>query len=409
MRGFFLLLVASSLALGALGCSSSPSSSTSSTDSSQTKGGLGDIVGPYQLPDPKWPQWAHPYPKAGYVWGSQGGVFAESPNRIYFANRGELKLPDKMPAILPSISYGSAPGIGGAEFPGFWGAFGYLAANEPIANMVNVIVIVDGNGKLLESWNQWDKLFEFGRGPHSIYISPYDPERRVWVVDDFRHAIFIFSHDGKQLLQTLGVPGEWGDNEDLTHFHRPTSIDWFKDGSFLVSDGYSNTRVVKFDKTGKPLMKWGTRGKGPGQFNGPHGVAVGGGNEDRVYVSDRGNGRIQVFDAGGKFIEEWPGIRANEVMVSADGQHVWAVDLGDDRFVEYDLNGHVVQSWGQYGQRPGYTWCPHQFSADSDGDLYVAECFNGRQTKFVPKPGVDPARLVHPRPLMPMSGSNAGN
>ena len=172
MRGFFLLLVASSLALGALGCSSSPSSSTSSTDSSQTKGGLGDIVGPYQLPDPKWPQWAHPYPKAGYVWGLPGGVFAESPNRIYFANRGELKLPDKMPAILPALSYGSAPGIGGAEFPGFWGAFGYLAANEPIANMVNVIVVVDGNGKLLESWNQWDKLFELAAGHTASTSAP---------------------------------------------------------------------------------------------------------------------------------------------------------------------------------------------------------------------------------------------
>ena len=100
-------------------------------------------------------------------------MFAESPNRIYLANRGELKLPDKVPN----------------NFPGNWGFFNQMAATQPIANMVNCIVVVDGNGKLIEAWNQWDKLFEWGRGPHQVYISPYDPERHVWVVDDMRHVI----------------------------------------------------------------------------------------------------------------------------------------------------------------------------------------------------------------------------
>ena len=138
------------------------------------KGGVGDITGDYEIPDPNWPQWAHPYPKPGYIWGSQGGVFAESPNRIYLANRGELKLPDRVPP----------------NFPGNWGFFNQMAATQPIASMVNCIVVVDGNGKLIEAWNQWDKLFEWGRGPHQVYISPYDPERHVWVVDDMRHVIY---------------------------------------------------------------------------------------------------------------------------------------------------------------------------------------------------------------------------
>jgi sugar lactone lactonase YvrE len=402
MRRFlFALAATSSVALCISACSPGASpppdgAAQAAEAGSAPKGGVGEIAGPYQ-PELKWPQWAYPYPKAGYIWGSQGGVFAESPDRIYFANRGELKLPDKMPPLLPAF------GISG-EFPGFWGAFGYQAANEPIANMANIIVIVDGSGKLVEAWNQWDKLFEFGRGPHSIYISPYDPERHVWVVDDFRHAIFKFSHDGKELVQTIGVPGEWGDNEDLMHLNRPTAIDWFKDGSFVVSDGYSNTRVVKYDKDGKPLMKWGTRGKGPGEFNGPHGIAVSG-SGDRVFVSDRGNSRIQVFDANGAFIEEWPGVRANALMMSGDDQHVWVADIGDDRIIQYDLNGRVTQAWGQFGLRPGYTWCPHQISADADGNLFVAECFNGRQQKFAPKAGADPGRLVRPRSLMPTPGS----
>ena len=72
-----------------------------SGDSISAKGGVGDIAGQYEIPDPNWPQWAHPYPKPGYIWGSQGGVFAESPNRIYLANRGELKLPERVPKYRP--------------------------------------------------------------------------------------------------------------------------------------------------------------------------------------------------------------------------------------------------------------------------------------------------------------------
>src|SRR5215831_2908110 len=86
-------------------------------DTLAAKGGAGAITGDYEIPDPNWPQWAHPYPKPGYIWGSQGGVFAESPDRVYLANRGELKLPDKVPN----------------GFPGNWGFFNQMAATQPIA------------------------------------------------------------------------------------------------------------------------------------------------------------------------------------------------------------------------------------------------------------------------------------
>ena len=91
-----------------------------------------------------------------------------------------------------------------------------------------------------------------------VYISPYDPEKRVWVVDDNMQAIYIFTHDGKQLLQTIGTPEVEG--ADATHFNRPTYIDWEPNGDFFVSDGYTGTRVAKFDKSGKFLMQWGTKG-----------------------------------------------------------------------------------------------------------------------------------------------------
>ena len=110
-------------------------------------------------------------------------------------------------------------------------------------------------GNLIEDWTQWDKMF---RRPHAVYISPYDPQKNVWIVDDYRHAIFKFSNDGKKLLQTIGEPNVPG-NDDK-HFYRPTFMAWLPDGTFFVADGYQNTRVVKFDKDGKYLMTWGQRG-----------------------------------------------------------------------------------------------------------------------------------------------------
>ena len=119
----------------------------------QEKGG-DDMTGPYNVVE-KWPG-PLSVAKPGYIWGSTGGIFAETPNRIFIANRGELKLPEKLPN----------------NFTGFWGSSGQQAT-APTPEFRNCIVIVDATGKVTESWTQWDKLFEDGRGPHSVSISPY--------------------------------------------------------------------------------------------------------------------------------------------------------------------------------------------------------------------------------------------
>ncbi len=334
----------------------------------QEKGGE-EETGPYQVAD----GWPKPLGHPGWTWGSQGGVFAETPNKIFILQRGELPVPEKAPQ----------------GYTGGYGAFGQPATSGT-PRLENCILVVDGAGNLLQSWTQHDHLFAGGRGPHKIKISPYDPQKHVWVVDDMRHQIFKFTNDGSKLVMTLGEPGVAG--EDDKHFGRPTDIAWLPDGTFFISDGYTNTRVVKFDANGKFLMTWGKKGAGPGEFNLPHSIDID--SQRRVYVADRSNSRIQIFDENGKYLDEWRNIRSPyHIMITRD-QYLWVADGVTNKFLKYDLKGMRLSSWGTYGSFPGAFWGVHQFAVDSDGNLYAAETFGGRTQKFTARPGVDPARLI---------------
>jgi hypothetical protein len=348
----------------------------------EQRGGF-DVSGPYEV-DPNWPKKTWPAP--GYIWGSQSGVYPESPDRVFLASRGEIELPKD--AKL------------GPTFPGNWGALNRGGATGQVPVFRNTILVINRQGDLIESWTQWDHLFEGGRGPHQIYVEPYDPDRHVWVVDDMNHVIHKFTNDGKTKVFTLGEMGVFGGNDDLEHFNRPTMIDWLPDGTFFVSDGYANSRVVKFSKEGKPLLWWGSMqpGKADGEFTVPHGIAVG--EDRRVYVSDRFNRRIQVFDENGVFLDKWPSGYCHSLSMSRD-QHLWCYDGDHEQFIKYDLRGHIETVFGRYGDYPGATWGVHQIAADSEGNLYGAEVFGGRTQKFVPKPNANPRDLFFGRELAP--------
>jgi DNA-binding beta-propeller fold protein YncE len=335
----------------------------------QIKGGE-DQTSDYEVV-PDWPQ---PWSQKGYIWGSNAAVFAQTPNRVFLAVRGELKLPDTLPRT----------------FQGFWGSLGERAT-VPKAEPRNCIIVVDANGKVIEAWTQWDHLFS-GQplGPHSIKISPYDPDKHVWLVDETEHQIFEFTNDGKELVMTLGEKGVPGN--DQKHFGRPQDIAWLPNGDILVADGLINSRVVKFDKSGKFLMEWGSKGNAPGQFSGPHGIATD--RNRRVYVADRSNHRIQIFDENGKYIDQWGDLlQANTIFITAD-QQVWVADGTNARLLKFNMDGKLLYWWGTYGPRPGAFWEPHSISVDSEGNLYIADSFLGRTQKFRPKAGADKTKLV---------------
>ena len=184
-------------------------------------------------------------------------------------------------------------------------------------------------------------------------------------------------------MLTLGEAGVTG--KDEKHFGRPTDIAWLPDGTFFISDGYVNTRVMKFDPSGKFLMQWGTPGTGNSQFNTVHAIDI---DKDRkLYVSDRGNGRIQVFDENGKYLDQFGGMRQPQhIMITADG-HLATIGGNNNKVVKYDLKGKMITSWGTQGTFPGAIWNPHQLSVDTAGNLYIAEATGGRTQKFRPRPG----------------------
>jgi peptidylamidoglycolate lyase len=257
------------------------------------------------------------------------------------------------------------------------------------------IMVLNADGKVIEDWKQWDDLIAI---PHSVHINPYDKERHVWVMDRDNHQILEFTNDGKKLVMKLGEKGVSG--TDHGHFNKPAGLAFLPDGSFYVADGYVNSRVIKFDKDGKFQLEWGSKGSGPGQFNLVHSVTIDA--QHRVYAADRNNNRVQVFDEKGTFIEEWPNIRSATRLVVTNDNALWlAAAAGYNRFAKFDLNGKLMTYWGMTGSAPGLMDNPHQFATDDAGNLFIADAWNNRLQKFVPKPGADKSRLMAPEFKLP--------
>ena len=396
------LLVLLTLCGTLVSCTSATTSEPAATapDAGQVRGGQ-DEFGPYEIV-PNWPQPLTDGPDGikheGWTWGSTGAVFAESPDRIWIAQRGELPLPK---GAKPWTPYGMLT----PQRQATGNDDGLSATCEPEEKRGwerryhHVIFVVDRDGKPVQSWHQHDKLFEApcGRGPHKIKMSPYDPDKHVWIIDDQLHVIYKFTYDGN-LVMTLGTKGQKGRDAGKL-FDRPTDIAWLPDGTFFISDGYGGKRVAKFDKDGKFLMDWGEAPKdpqnpGPNEWNTVHSIAIS--DDRRLFVVDRGHHRMQVFDENGKFLEMWPtGVNSLPYahLISTD-QFLWVADGGTNRILKYDLNGKYLYGWGTRGGPLGQFWGPHSLTVDQDGNLYIAEVFNGRVQKFRPKKDADAAKVV---------------
>lgn len=212
--------------------------------------------------------------------------------------------------------------------------------------------------------------------PHGLRI---DAEDNIWTTDVGSHLVLKLSPAGR-VLMVLGRK-DWGAEANWL-FNKPTDIALGKNGDIYVSDGYGNSRVVKFDKDGNFIKSWGSFGVAPGQFDLPHSIVID--NQGRVYVADRENQRIQIFDADGNFLKEWTGIGYPYGLYITPDQHIWESDGGYDRVLELDTNGKILGAIGRPGHMPGQFAWAHMLAVGPDRRIYVADVLNWRFQVFTP-------------------------
>lgn len=281
--------------------------------------------------------------------------------------------------------------------------------------------------QLLEFDAKGNFLREIG---HNLYAWSYahsvkvDREDNIWVADKGSDMVVKFNPDGR-VAMVFGRKQEASDEKTgpLPHpkpplppvdgmFRQVTDMAWDKAGNTYISDGYVNSRIAKVDKNGNWIKSWGEPGDQPGQFSTPHSIAVDA--EDHVYVADRGNRRIQVFDTEGKFLRQItidvpfdpnarPAIGNKPALQSTGNQTMasgspWAIcitpppnqvlfssDAYPGRIYKLSLDGKVLGVLGESGkQLKQFGWI-HQIACPSENELYVSELLNWRVQKLVLK------------------------
>src|SRR5262249_21321935 len=250
----------------------------------------------------------------------------------------------------------------------------------------------DSNGKFVRAWGQ-DTIKT--KVAHHIKI---DHEGNVWIADIEDHVVQKYTPEGKLLL-TIGTPGQMG--RDKTHLNQPTDMAITPAGDVFVSDGYGNARVVHFDKQGKFVNEWGELGSKPGQFSIPHAICVD--SKGKLYVADRNNVRIQVFDQSGSLLGVWNNIivpwgfhvnKNDEIWVCGSSRMHWRDSDGalgcppkDQVFMKFNTAGKLLQLWtvpkGADGlEKPGELNWVHCIAEDSKGNLYAGDIQGKKEQKF---------------------------
>jgi sugar lactone lactonase YvrE len=253
------------------------------------------------------------------------------------------------------------------------------------------VQVFSPDGKLLQSW------------PHAPINSGHqiriDGHGFVWIADYKDHVVRKFDRAGKVLL-TIGQPGHGGD--DPMHFNLPTDIAIAPGGDLFITDGYGNNRVVHCDANGKFISQWGRMGVGPGEFSLPHSIVMD--SKGLLYVADRNNNRIQVFDQAGRFVRAWSGQMvpwtlcisdADELYVIGSSPSRWqprAAMLGippKDQIIMRVSTDFGVLSWWAFPFQPDRTkvtpgelcWV-HAIAVDREGNLYLGDVEGNRIQKF---------------------------
>jgi len=236
----------------------------------------------------------------------------------------------------------------------------------------------DGRGRYLRSLAQG--IFTH---PHGLRVDAGD---NIWATDGTSHIVVKMDPRGR-VVMVLGVKGsarEWHPAGHLRCFDEPNDVAFGPAGEIYVTQGHGKgeSRVLKFDADGNFIKTWGGEGAGPGQFNVPHSIIADA--KGLLYIADRSNQRIQVFDADGTYLREskHPGTPCGLCMCR-DQEHIMMAHGHAGKIMKLDLNGNVLGATGGQGKGPNRYGEAHFLALDRKEDIYVADTLNWRVQKLV--------------------------
>ena len=286
---------------------------------------------------------------------------AQNPEASYSLVEGWAQLPSGVEA------WGQTIGLEVDADDNLWVFHRCFAANCRRRDDVAPMLKYDPSGMLLDSWGEG--MFVW---PHGTAL---DAEGNIWVTDaqgmpGKGHQVVKFSPDG-QVLMTLGTPGLAGAGQDT--FDGPADVAVAPNGDVFIADGHGNDRIVKFSPTGEFLMEWGEEGTDLGQFNEPHTMAFD--SRGRLFVGDRINQRIQVFDQDGRFLAVWPSIMASGIHITEDDIVLVA---------DYQLRMGIIIAHASDFSEIGVIdeALPEGVAMDSMGNIYAGEVIYQNLKKF---------------------------
>ncbi len=329
-------------------------------------------------------------------------LFAQGASDIQFRSDAEpLKFPD-------SISLGEAAGVATNSHGD---VFVYTRTGHPTITIGTARPFAHGGSRLFQFDKTGKFVREIGQDSYGFLVAQQvrvDPQDNVWIVDQMSSMVIKFDPNGRvQLLlgrkaeseivpapplgparggRGGGLPGA-GQQADL--FVRPTDVAWDAAGNIYVADGFGNDRVAKFDKNGKFIRSWGSRGTANGQFDTVHGIAIDA--QGNVYVADTGNKRIQVFDGDGNYKSQIVNIGspaavcitpgAHQYLYSSNSNPVNDIDTGGEIY-RMELDGRVPGRFGKAGKLPGEFGTVNAIDCRGNTELYVGELGNWRVQKL---------------------------